>query len=307
MSPHEYTLPAWPHPPEGYEPTELDIDFMALSDVRIRMPNGMLLMVYLRGAIDEATVRSAERLFAWHDYFKLKMAERTVAAGSYSLVRGRQRSSPKSTWVASHIVGFMEATSGGGRQPYSRMTKFGRDFPEAWDSFQTYMKAVADVGREVLPGRMAGMQRYCDAKIHPDFVIPGTPFTTLTVNRDWQTRLHTDSGNYITKTAGIACISAFRKGHWQGGLTCFPKYRVAVSLRPGDLCFMNNHEMHGNTAFKDFGPGCARTSVVMYTRTKLAGTLSAREEMEAAKRRMTPWIEGDDGPSAEKILDGDEG
>jgi hypothetical protein len=53
---------------------------------------------------------------------------------------------------------------------------------------------------------------------------------------------HHDDGN-IPGALGVLTVA----GEFTGGLLVFPKFRVAVNLRPGDVLIADNRELHGNT------------------------------------------------------------
>ena len=62
-----------------------------------------------------------------------------------------------------------------------------------------------------------------------------------------------------------------------------PKYKIGFDVRSTDVCFMDVHEYHGNTAIKGKGK-YERISVVCYYRKNMVFCKSALEEMEIAKR-----------------------
>jgi hypothetical protein len=75
-----------------------------------------------------------------------------------------------------------------------------------------------------------------------DYTIPGTSFSTLTINKSIVTLAHED-GNNIKDTLG--CMTVF--GEFAGGHLVFPRLGVSVELRPRDLLVAdNNEEIHGN-------------------------------------------------------------
>lgn len=69
-----------------------------------------------------------------------------------------------------------------------------------------------------------------------------TPFTTITCNRSWRTAAHIDKGD-LKEGFGVMCCL----GDFGGCDLVFPRYRVAVRYREGDVLLANVHEVHGNT------------------------------------------------------------
>ena len=105
----------------------------------------------------------------------------------------------------------------------------------------------------------------------PLYLIGDSCFSTLTLNYNWRTACHYDVGDY---TDGLSIISVLGDDNWEGCLIGFPKYKIAVDVRVGDIIIMDSHEMHCNTEFKDSpdNDGNAefnRLSVVFYLRQNM--------------------------------------
>ncbi len=145
-----------------------------------------------------------------------------------------------------------------------------------------------------MPDRYAN-QAAVVARTQPEWVIPGTPFSTVTVNNTYPTGVHKDAGDL---DSGFSTLSCLRRGSYTGGVLVWPRYRVAADMQDGDLLLMDAHEWHGNTRIRpfhdasvhgdpeaDFRPmpdecaGCSaeRITVVAYYRTRLetCGTVRA--------------------------------
>lgn len=73
--------------------------------------------------------------------------------------------------------------------------------------------------------------------------IGDTAFTTITINRNFQTGLHVDKGDY----GGWSVLSVIEDGDWSGGLFMLPKYEVGIDIRQGDVLVANVHEHHCNS------------------------------------------------------------
>jgi hypothetical protein len=104
-------------------------------------------------------------------------------------------------------------------------------------------------------------------KIDKGFLVPETPFTTVTVNKTFRTAAHYDAGDLNEGLSNLLTLS--NDGKYTGGYLIAPEYRVAVNPRPGDLLLINNHEvMHGNTPIV-CEEGSERISLVVYFREKM--------------------------------------
>lgn len=146
------------------------------------------------------------------------------------------------------------------------------------------IQETARVFEQHAPERYA-KQLEAAKRTHPAYVIPETPFTTLTVNNCVSGGYHTDAGDY---EPGFGCIAVFRRGSYRGCLLGFPAYGVAVDLKDRDVLLFDPHEVHGNTPFEDTvgfeGEDWERISIVFYFREKMLECLSPAEELERAKR-----------------------
>jgi hypothetical protein len=92
--------------------------------------------------------------------------------------------------------------------------------------------------------------------------VPGTLFSTITINQTVLFRAHEDGNNL---DGALSCLAAF--GNWINGDLGFPRFGVSCPMEPGDLLIADtNRELHGN-----LGPiHGERISIVAYMRDALA-------------------------------------
>lgn len=155
------------------------------------------------------------------------------------------------------------------RIPYGRATSYTEKYPELFEQAYPFLQTLNKGFRELLPWRWKNQRAAAD-KLDPRFLVPGTVFTTITVNKTFRTAAHRDAGDLET---GLSNLLVLGTGEYTGGYLIFPEYRVAVDVRPGDLLLVNNHEIiHGNTPIvlnKPDDPTCERISLVCYFREKM--------------------------------------
>ena len=141
-----------------------------------------------------------------------------------------------------------------------------------------------------LPDRWALQKEFCET-IDPRFVVEGTCFTTLTVNKNYRTAEHRDAGDLSQGFSNIAVFSNGRK--FSGGHLVLPEFNAEICLKPGDLLFVANHEyIHQNTAITNDDPESERLSVVAYAREAFAfsGTLeyeTLREQFQRKNKKFS--------------------
>ncbi len=127
--------------------------------------------------------------------------------------------------------------------------------PEYFDALTGVAEpAKHGVKAAITPGREHG-------KAMIGYTIPGTMFSTVTINQTALFRSHADGNNLA---GALGCLAAF--GTFSGGDLCFPRFGVSCPFQPGDLLIGDtNREQHGN-----IGPLVgSRISVVTYMRNDL--------------------------------------
>ena len=152
------------------------------------------------------------------------------------------------------------------RIPYGRATSYTARHPDKFAKSFPFLQQLAKGFKDLLPQRYAA-QMEAASKIDKGFLVPETPFTTVTVNKTFRTAAHYDAGDLNEGLSNLLTLS--NDGKYSGGYLIAPEYRVAVNVRPGDLLLINNHEvMHGNTPIV-CEEGSERISLVVYFREKM--------------------------------------
>jgi hypothetical protein len=269
-----------------------DFNLLLTGPAFVRMPDNRPLCVYLPGVLREEADRPGVYGIL-HSLGKITTRNRGMASGTRRLYtlhaqeaagqgeRPRSESRP----VSSVMAGAFDPAP---NRQYCRLTSWtGRNLPQ-WQQLRPLLQAVAEKQRQYVGDRAAAQQAAAD-RAHPAWVVPGTPFSTVTVNNTYPTGVHTDRGDL---DAGFSALAVLRRGTYSGGHLVFPEYRTAVDLQHGDLLLMDAHQWHGNTALvcacgrKPNGAcrecGAERISLVAYFRTKIADCGSPEEELRRA-------------------------
>lgn len=181
--------------------------------------------------------------------------------------------------VESGIIGYFDRNA---RFPYCRTTAYTMRQVEKWKKVLPLIQSVGEVFKKECPERYAAQMEIVK-KTSPDFVIENSPFTTVTVNRNWRTAAHKDAGD-LKEGFGVMC--ALRAGQpYKGCYLVFPRYRVAVNMRTRDLLLAEVHEVHGNSPIIGIENLYERISLVLYYREKMVNCGTADEEVDRAKNR----------------------
>lgn len=285
--------------------TDEDYNALLTGPCRVSKPDGSLLCVYLPGALSTVLQNKPVIYPILHSLRSMQTDNRGHASGTERMRYGDEKRT-RTKRVRSCILGAFDP---GGPKQFCRLTGWtGSNLPR-WDELRPLFHEIDVCFQQHAPIRHT-LQMEQVKRTDPAWVIPGTAFTTITVNNTYPTGVHTDSGDLET---GFSTLAVLRRGHYTGGVFVLPKFRVGVDMQHGDLLLLDAHEHHGNTAIIPGGGGelvedAERISVVSYFRTGMVNCGTADEELRkaeafAARRGGTDGA----GESATGTGDSDEG
>ena len=140
----------------------------------------------------------------------------TVVLGDRSRTRYRQAkpdgtlsNTNRAITVQSGIIGFFDRNP---RIPFCRQTAFNIQNGDKFAAALPFIQQVSEQFRLLMPERWAAQKAEVET-VSPDFIIPGTVFSTITVNKNWQTAVHQDAGDL---RAGFGVMTALRAGKFDG-------------------------------------------------------------------------------------------
>jgi hypothetical protein len=198
----------------------------------------------------------------WADETALKSKDNQASEARWvfdEFVSGTNYATP----VFSGVAGYFDRYP---RIPYCRATSYTANAVEKYQLGVPFIEYLSDGFSKFLPNRYKN-QLDSIMKIDQEFRIGKSVYTTLTINKNFRTAIHTDSGDLTEGFGNLTCLS--EKG-WVGGFLCFPEFRVAVDIRVGDMLLMDTHEFHGNTPISGIGDNPAdRISIVAYFRENM--------------------------------------
>ena len=179
----------------------------------------------------------------------------------------------------SGIVGYFDKTT---RTPYCRQTSFNANNFEDFKKLYPLIKFVDNAYAELAPEHYVKQRKKAN-ETNQDFVIKDTAFTTVTVNRNWQTAVHRDAGDFPD---GFGNLVVLRAGEYKGGYFVLPQWKVAVDMNNCDLLLCDVHQWHCNTPLVGDGEKFRRYSLVMYYRDNMIKCGTSEENLEYAKNRQ---------------------
>ncbi len=142
--------------------------------------------------------------------------------------------------VASSPIGYFDETKFV-KLP-CRLTHFTRTNYEKYENGLPFIQKIDKCFKELIP--LSYQSQLMRATQRNDLRIPGTSFSTITINRNFRTALHRDRGDY---QKGFGNLTVLERGKYHGGYTVFPQFGVGVDVRHGDFLAMDVHQWHSNS------------------------------------------------------------
>jgi len=196
-------------------------------------------------------------------------------AKNYSRLRGNSSGSKieasfSEKKIMSNIFGYFDSWSPAqkiifkarGKTPtvMVRQCRFNMDYPEKYKKTIPLIKDIDKLYEKLTPEQYKLQRRKANQTY---FKIPGTSFTTVTTNVNFQTSIHTDKGD---DEEGFGNLAVIERGEYTGGETCFPQYGLGIDVRSGDILFMDVHQPHANLPIHKKEKDAIRLSIVCYLR-----------------------------------------
>ncbi len=233
------------------------------GDIIGMRPDGQIQFMVLRARVAQELERLARPV--------CRFVSKCGSAAHRKVASGYQQD-PEASSV---IMGYFERHR---HHPYCRACPFNVDYPQLFTRMHPYIQKVDEIYREALP-EIYAVQNEAVSTTKPDWVIPGTGFTTVTVNKNWRTFGHPDEGNLPGAFSAMTCMAQ----GLAGGELIFPRFQCAVEWGNGDVLLANVHELHGNAPFLGVPGQFERITCVFYFREKMTECGTKEEELDRLK------------------------
>ena len=208
------------------------------------------------------------------DKNKVKKQSRYVIRGYYSKKKGGYVDQIIGNKAKSNIIGYYDKPDRnlGKGAPLCRLTSFNEKNLEKFNNVVPFIESVDKQFKKLVPVQYKKQHKRAHMT---KFVIKDTAFSTLTINHNWRTALHKDTGDFKD---GFGNLVVCEEGKYTGGYTGFPQFGVAFDVREGDFLAMDVHEWHCNTKITGkkkknkegkMEDNFSRLSVVCYLRDKM--------------------------------------
>ena len=239
-----------------------DIKTIIDHDADVYTNDGKLLLRFRKKALTNHNIDNFYENII--EFAKNVSSNRGNATGSK---KRELRENPK---VMSNIFGFFDRWSPSHKVIFKKLGKtpdvtvrecrFNQDYPENYKKTIPLIKEIDEQYSKLTPEQYKLQRKKANQTY---FKIPGTSFTTITTNVNFQTTIHTDKGD---DEEGFGNLAVIERGKYTGGETCFPQYGIGVDVRTGDILFMDVHQPHANLPIVKETDDAIRLSIVCYLR-----------------------------------------
>lgn len=257
--------------------TDDDYNQVITEDTDAYNSQGQLLFKFRKGVIPFDVLKLG------YESFKDSI-ERTEGRGAASgsshkriLKDGRVSKITVGNYVESGNVGYMDAAA---MVPYCRKTAFAKQYFDKFKAGIPFVKKIDQLYEELCPAHYRRQIELARAT-NKNYVIDDTSFTTITVNKNFTTAVHKDTGDF---QQGFGNLCVYREGSYEGSFFCLPEYACAIDMQNTDMLFVDVHRWHGNSPFRNQSPDYLRISFVMYYRENMITCKSPSEELARIKK-----------------------
>lgn len=257
-------------------------DVLLDEDVKVLRPDGSPLLVLLKKAIDPQLAGNAWEILK---RVNIRTENRSTASGIVAKPRKKGDGTlssttrvPKGWEVISGTIGSFERTV---RMPFAHKCAWNAQNPGQFKQIVPMLQQASNLFGKYVPDRFQIQNSFVE-KTHANWVVPGTVYTTITVNKNFRTAAHKDAGDL---EEGFSNMIVLHQGKFSGANLVLPNWRIAVKLQSLDFVMFDAHEFHGNTALVKHTADAVRCSLVCYYREKMYLCKSSEEELEQAKNR----------------------
>ncbi len=146
--------------------------------------------------------------------------------------------------VFSSVLGYFEETPFMGLP--CRLTSYTQKYFQEFSQGTKFLEYIDGIFQKLVPGPHAAQLK--QARVHPQYQIGDTAFTSVTLNRNFRTAQHQDAGDF---RGGFGNLTVLEYGRYHGGYTVFPQYGIGFNIRTGDFIAMDVHTWHCNTEYTE--------------------------------------------------------
>ena len=237
---------------------------------------GRLIFHLLRG-----NLKRSDFELPWNN---LRCGGNPVSGSSRGLTVGQGDREHQDQDATERVIGFMNRQ--GGRFQYARRTGWTQEYEKQYRAVQPFVQRLDQIARVSAPDEWA--EQWAVAQQRPEYVMPGTAFSTGSINLGIRCSPHRDKGNLRLSAMTVTDLSP---APVQGGELLLLEYLCGINIRNEDVLIFNGHALHATAQFYTAASpslirGVQRLSCIFYFRAGLAKCLPPEEELRRAQQRI---------------------
>lgn len=169
------------------------------------------------------------------------------------------------------------------QRDYCFGSTLNRDYPISKEVLFFFAKVFTDLLEKHHPGPLE-TSRAAIATVKPDWVMPGSVFTSGIINQDNPLQYHYDAGNFEGTWSAMAVF----KEQVTGGHLVLPDFDLKLACQDSSiLMFDGQSELHGVSPIRKMTAEAYRFSIVFYSLELLARCGTPQEELRRAQVSRT--------------------
>jgi hypothetical protein len=242
----------------GAFPDRKHADIILNHDTTATTRNGEIKFMFLRDVFSRELLKPAYT--DWKHVTGL-LSNRVDVVGTAQLPRSKNKAGiPSPRWgVYAGVLKDVKGRQGRlGWDGPGHPTPLTLRHPEMLDRNRPLIERADTYYAEYLPIYYA-IQRAAVEQT-PDARLWNTAFTMVYIIRNHRCAYHRDTGNL---RGGMTCLVPM--GKFSGGELVFPRWRIAIAFKPGDLLLFDPQQLHGNLPFEG-----ERISAAFYCARRIA-------------------------------------
>lgn len=178
----------------------------------------------------------------------------------------------------SRIFGFRPRNAR--RNLFCSTTSMASELPRQHQIMLDYGKLIGEQYAEACPEDFSRQMLLVKNAVRPEWMIPGTPFTSGIMNHNNPLKYHYDTGNFEDVKS---CMIVLRK-NVEGGRLVVPGLDVRFDLCDGALIYFDGQShLHGVSPIQRITKDAYRYSGVFYSLQQMTHCLAPDEEIKAAR------------------------
>jgi len=263
--------------------TEKHYNLLVTEDADGYDLNGNLLFKYRKNQVPDNILHLGYNSFK--DSIELTDSRGAASGSSHKRIRkdGSVSNITVGNKVESGSVGYMDKSA---MVHYCRKTAFARKYFDKFKQGIPFVEYISNKYKELCPEHFK-KQNNIALGTNKNYIIGNSAFTTVTVNKNFRTAVHKDSGDF---QEGFGNLIVYREGEYNGGYFCLPEYGVAIDMQNNDLLFADVHKWHGNTEITDKSDDWLRISFVLYYREYMYKCKQPKTQLEEIKQQKTGYL-----------------